>query len=200
MSDYRLSRRSVLRGLGVTMALPWLESMPVWGDAPSGSSRATSRRCGWRCSFAGNGFHSPEWWAQGEGHGLEAGQGAPAARRFREKVLFIRGLYNEEAGKGGHSQRADRQPALGLRPLAAAGRDPVRGQHGPGRRPAARPETKVPSLVLGCEPSIAAIHKKLLDDLQLAHLVELADHADAAGALPGPGVRPPVPRRGGEGR
>ena len=29
------TRRAVLRGLGVTMALPWLESLPVWGDAPA---------------------------------------------------------------------------------------------------------------------------------------------------------------------
>ena len=29
---YPLSRRTFLRGLGVTMALPWLESVPVWGD------------------------------------------------------------------------------------------------------------------------------------------------------------------------
>ena len=27
-----LSRRTFLRGVGVTMALPWLESIPVWGD------------------------------------------------------------------------------------------------------------------------------------------------------------------------
>ena len=27
----RISRRTVLRGVGVTMALPWLESLPAWG-------------------------------------------------------------------------------------------------------------------------------------------------------------------------
>ena len=30
-----LSRRTFLRGVGVTMALPWLESLPVWGDEPT---------------------------------------------------------------------------------------------------------------------------------------------------------------------
>ncbi len=60
-------------------------------------------------------------------------------------------------------------------------------------------QTKVPSLVLGCEQSIVGAAQRLLDDLQLAHLVELADDADAAGTLPGPGLRPPVPRRGGPG-
>jgi len=32
MNTYRLSRRTFLRGIGVTMALPWMESRPVWGD------------------------------------------------------------------------------------------------------------------------------------------------------------------------
>ena len=28
----QISRRTMLRGLGISMALPWLESIPVWGD------------------------------------------------------------------------------------------------------------------------------------------------------------------------
>ena len=35
MSIHRFSRRTMLRGLGVTMALPWLESINVWGDEPT---------------------------------------------------------------------------------------------------------------------------------------------------------------------
>jgi hypothetical protein len=32
MITYHLSRRTFLRGVGMTMALPWMESRPVWGD------------------------------------------------------------------------------------------------------------------------------------------------------------------------
>ena len=32
---FRISRRTFLRGVGVTMALPWLESIPVWGATPA---------------------------------------------------------------------------------------------------------------------------------------------------------------------
>ena len=32
MSAHFFSRRAFLRGVGVTMALPWMESLPVWGD------------------------------------------------------------------------------------------------------------------------------------------------------------------------
>ena len=40
------SRRRMLRGLGVTMALPWMESLRVWGDVRSDkkeSSQAPTR-------------------------------------------------------------------------------------------------------------------------------------------------------------
>jgi hypothetical protein len=36
------SRRAFLRGVGVTMALPWLKSLPVWGA----SSAAVSGEAG----------------------------------------------------------------------------------------------------------------------------------------------------------
>ena len=34
---FMLSRREWLRGTGVAVGLPWLESMPVWGQEPSKS-------------------------------------------------------------------------------------------------------------------------------------------------------------------
>ncbi len=33
-SKYSFTRRRMLRGLGASVALPWMESLPVWGDAP----------------------------------------------------------------------------------------------------------------------------------------------------------------------
>ena len=33
----------MLRGLGVTMALPWLESLPVWGDEPAKNKKSTTK-------------------------------------------------------------------------------------------------------------------------------------------------------------
>src|SRR5438094_443806 len=56
-----LSRRTFLRGVGVTMALPWLESVPVWGDdKPKNASSEPPVR--FAALFSGNGFHSKEWW------------------------------------------------------------------------------------------------------------------------------------------
>ena len=95
-----LCRRAFLRGVGVTMALPWLESVPVWGDdKPRNSSSEPPVR--FAVLFAGNGFHSREWWAKGEGKGMQVGKVLEPLHPFREKMLFLRGLYNEEALIGG---------------------------------------------------------------------------------------------------
>src|SRR5207244_11905630 len=94
---YPISRRAFLRGVGVTMALPWLESRSVWGDA-GGASQPPVRLA---VLFSGNGYHSREWWARGEGKAMELGKVLDPLRPFREKMNFIRGLYNAEALIGG---------------------------------------------------------------------------------------------------
>jgi hypothetical protein len=152
-----LSRRSFLRGVGVTMALPWLESVPVWGDdKPKHSSSDAPVR--FAVLFSGNGYHSKEWWAKGEGKSMQLGKVLDPLTPYREKMLFLRGLYNEEALIGGIHSCQTGNLLTGAH-LAPAGEiksgiscdqviaDQTKGQ------------TKVPSLVLGTEPSIAAIHK-----------------------------------------
>src|SRR5215813_8232653 len=96
------SRRAFLRGVGVTMALPWLESVPVWGDVRTSSAAGGSQPpVRLACLFAGNGFHSKEWWARGEGKAMQVGKVLAPLEPLREKLLFIRGLYNAEALIGG---------------------------------------------------------------------------------------------------
>ena len=69
-----LSRRAFLRGVGVTMALPWLESVPVWGaETVSGSSPAAPPRR-FAALFMGCGINSDHWWAKGAGEQMELGQ------------------------------------------------------------------------------------------------------------------------------
>lgn len=148
-----LSRRGFLRGVGVSMALPWLESLPVFGQ-----ERAAEPPVRFACLFAGNGFHSREWWARGEGAAMELGRVLESLRPFREKMNFIRGLYNAEALIGGiHScQTGNLLTGAHLAPGGEI-RSGVSCDQVIAQRVGA--QTKVPSLVLGCEPSIAAIHK-----------------------------------------
>ncbi len=151
-----LSRRTILRGIGVSMALPWLESLPAWGDDKSKNNAEPPVR--FACLFTGNGFHSSEWWAKGEGKDMQLGKVLESLTPHREKLNFIRGLYNAEALIGGiHScQTGNLLTGAHLAPggeiKSGISCDQVIAlRH--------RDQTKVPSLVLGCELPIAAIHK-----------------------------------------
>jgi len=65
MPDHQFSRRAFLRGIGVSMALPWMESFNVWGDTPAAETRPASEApVRLAVVFSGNGFHSREWWAK----------------------------------------------------------------------------------------------------------------------------------------
>ena len=156
---HRFSRRTWLRGAGVTMALPWMESLPVWGDEPSKSSQPGSEapvRVG--VLFAGNGFHAGHWWAKGSGSKMELGKVLEPVAEFREKMLFVGGLYNEQALKGNihSSQTGNVLSGASLAPggdiVSGTSFDQVIARHY-GR------STRVPSLVLGCERSNPGIHK-----------------------------------------
>src|SRR3954464_14217169 len=96
-TTHQLTRRAVLRGLGVTVALPWLESLPVWGDEPA-RGRSSEAPVRLAVLFAGNGFHGKEGWAKGEGRGMQLGGVLKPLEPFKERLLFVRGLYNAEAG------------------------------------------------------------------------------------------------------
>ena len=158
LTSHQFSRRAFLRGVGVTMALPWLESVRVWGDEPPGSKAASEAPVRLAVLFSGNGFHSKEWWAKGEGKQMELGKVLAPLHDYREKLVFVRGLFNAEARKGNiHSSQTGN--LLSGAPLASGGEirsgtsvDQLLAQTY-GR------STKVPSLVLGCEKSNPSVHK-----------------------------------------
>jgi hypothetical protein len=156
MSGPTITRRTMLRGLGVSMALPWMESLPAWAEGAAAAGAEPPVRLA--VLFSGNGFHAKEWWAKGAGKDMELGQVLAPLAGLREKMLFIRGLYNAEATKGNiHSSQTGN--LLSGAPLASGGEirsgtsvDQVLAQtYGRG--------TKVPSLVLGCERSNPSVHK-----------------------------------------
>ena len=83
--QYPLSRRSFLYGVGVSMALPWLESVRVWGDEKRSAVGGSQPPVRIACLFSGNGFHSKEWWAKGEGANMELGKVLQPLHPYREK-------------------------------------------------------------------------------------------------------------------
>jgi hypothetical protein len=104
------SRRHFLRGVGVALALPWLESMPWAGSSaaaaglPAGAAAAGAQaaakagpplRLG--IVFFSNGVEPTEWWAKGSGATMELGPAARPMLPHREDMVFIRGLFNQSA-------------------------------------------------------------------------------------------------------
>jgi hypothetical protein len=156
--SHPFDRRTFLRGLGVTMALPWMESLMVWGDEPRGRQQSSEAPVRLAVLFAGNGFHAKEWWAKESGSGLEFGQVLSPLNEFRDKTLFIKGLYNEQALKGNiHSSQTGN--LLSGAPLAPGG--DIRSGTSVDQWLAQTygRSTKVPSLVLGCEAGNPSVHK-----------------------------------------
>ncbi|MCO6454135.1 MAG: DUF1552 domain-containing protein [Pirellulaceae bacterium] len=140
------------------MALPWLESLPVWGEPAAATTADAEAPRRLAVLFAGNGFHKDHWWARGQGAAMELGKVLEPLGPFRDRLLFIRGLYNEEALKGNiHSSQTGN--LLSGAPLASGGEirsgtsfDQVLAQQAGGT-------TKLPSLVLACEKANPSVHK-----------------------------------------
>jgi hypothetical protein len=158
MTTHQLSRRTFLRGIGVSMALPWLESRNVWGDERSSGSKASEAPVRLCVTFSGNGFHSKEWWAKGEGDKMELGRVLQPLADFRSKLTFVRGLYHEEARKGNiHSSQTGNM--LSGAPIASGGEIRSGTSFDQLLAQTYGKSNKVPSLVLACEQSNPSVHK-----------------------------------------
>jgi hypothetical protein len=140
------------------MALPWMESLTALGEPAVAGASAAEPPVRLAVLFGGNGFHSKEWWAEGAGSSMKLGKVLEPVADFREKLLFVKGLYNEQARKGNiHSSQTGN--LLSGAPLASGGEirsgtsfdQHLAQTYGRG--------TKVPSLVLGCEKSNPSVHK-----------------------------------------
>src|SRR5688572_701863 len=86
------SRRSFLRGAaGAALTLPWLESLA----AREGEAATPPLR--FACLFFSNGVEPEHWWAKGRGQEMQIGPGLAPMQPHREDIVFLRGLFNEQA-------------------------------------------------------------------------------------------------------
>jgi hypothetical protein len=146
------SRRGFLRGAGVTLALPWMESAPLFASGlTAAKDSAPPLRLG--IVYFSNGVEPIHWWAKGAGAAMEIGQGLQPMTPHREDMVFIQGLYHPLA-------EASTSPHLGRMNLlsgAAVSLDPgeIRVGTSMDQILATRigGHTAVPSLVLGIEPN-----------------------------------------------
>lgn len=153
-----VSRRGFLRGGGgLALTLPWLESLPVRAE-DSGKLAAPKDRpvppVRFACVYFSNGVEPVHWWARGAGASMEVGPGLKPMEPFREDMVFLKGLFNEQAAR-------HKSPHLGRMAnlLSGAWVSTEQGEIRVGRTMdqvlAQRlgAQTAVPSLVLGIEPT-----------------------------------------------
>jgi hypothetical protein len=155
--SHTISRRTLLKGVGVTMALPWLESVPFFAS-DSTSSTATAAPKRFAFLFMGNGISPPHWSAKGSGADMELSKSLQPLAALRSRLNVITGLFNKAAtGVGIHPGQtgnilsgARLQKGAVLRGGVSA--DQVMARH-------VGEETAQPSLVLGCEQPITGYHE-----------------------------------------
>ena len=95
----KISRRTVLRGAGVTMALPWLESLSAFADTPLAS--AFPKR--FAVLFMGNGINEDHWGSEGNGAAMKLSKSLSPLEPLKHKINVINGLFNKKAtGQGIH--------------------------------------------------------------------------------------------------
>jgi hypothetical protein len=96
----KVSRRTVLRGVGCAMALPWLESLPAWASPAAAAGEFPKR---FAVLFMGNGINGNHWWAKGSGAELKLGKSLAPLEPLKGKINVINGLFNKPAvGMGIH--------------------------------------------------------------------------------------------------
>jgi Protein of unknown function (DUF1552) len=165
----KVSRRTFLRGVGVTMALPLLESIPAWGAATSAPSVANPFPRRLAAIFMGNGINSQHWWAKGAGTEMELGRTLEPLAPFRNKLNVISGLFNKPAvGVGIHPGQTGN--ILSGMPLMKGA--VLRGGISMDQVIAnsVGQETMQPSLVLGCEQPITGYHESNFSMAYSSHI------------------------------
>jgi hypothetical protein len=167
----------VLRGAGVAMSLPWLESLCAWGDElPAGSGGAPKR---FAALFMGNGINPNHWWAKGGGAEMELSQTLEPLAPFKNKLNVVTGLFNKQAtGVGIHpGQTGNILSGAALQKGAVlkggVSMDQVLADHFQEQTPQA-------SLVLGCEQPITGYHET---NFSMAYSSHISWH-DASSPVP----------------
>jgi hypothetical protein len=168
----------MLQGAGVAMALPWLESLPVWGDEPSGDS-TTRLPKRFATLFMGNGISPKNWGAQGAGVDMELSKTLAPLEKFKTRLNVITGLFNKHAtGVGIHpGQTGNILSGAALQKGAVlkggVSMDQVLAN-------ALQEETPQASLVLGCEQPITGYHETNFSMAYSSHI----SWQDAASPVP----------------
>jgi hypothetical protein len=164
MIGKRISRRTVLRGLGVSVALPWLDAMApaissVAGAATTAAKAAAPTRMGF--FFLPNGMWMPNFTPAAVGALTELPASLAAFKAIKDDMLVMSGLTLDGAfahgdGGGDHARSAAAY-LTGAHPVKTAGKDIKAGvsvDQAAAEKIGGR--TRMPSLELGLDKGTLA--------------------------------------------
>lgn len=145
-----VSRRTMLRGAGAALALPWLEAFG--GAAPPVRLAYL---------FVPNGIHMPDWTPASEGAAFSLPFVLQPLAPHRERLLLLSGLAHDKArangdGPGDHARSAAAF-LTGAQPVKTDGsgiRAGVSADQAAARRVGNR--TRLPSIEIGCEAGLVS--------------------------------------------
>ena len=155
-----LSRRTLLKGTGVAMGLPWLESMAN-AAAPPPQRFAVL--------FMGTGISPGRWWAKGAGAQLELGESLAPLEPLKAKLNVIDGLFNKAAtGQGIHpAMTGNMLSGVPIRKgsIIQGGItvDQIIANH-------IGQDTPQPSMVLACERAMTGFHETNFSNAYSSHI------------------------------
>jgi hypothetical protein len=156
--EHAFSRRRFLRGTGVVMALPWLESVSVWGNEPGSTSKVQPYPKRFAALFMANGVNKHHFWSKQGEQGLTLGKSLEPLAPFKKKLNYISGLFNKNAtGVGIHpGQTGNLLSGAALKKGSELrgdiSMDQVLANH-------IGLQTVQPSMVLGCEQPVTGYHE-----------------------------------------
>src|SRR5437763_12940634 len=90
----RHTRRVFLKGAGVVMTLPWLESLPVWGATTPDAKGPSAVPKRFVVQFMGCGVNPEKWSAKGEGAAMELSPSLEPLAPFKTMPNVINGLFS----------------------------------------------------------------------------------------------------------
>ena len=128
----QLSRRRFLRGLGISLGLPFLESVAPLREAiaATASKAATTHSGGplrMACLYVPNGVNLARWQATGEGSGYQLGETMAPLAGLKEHFQIFSGFEQRlgwaNGDGGGDHARANATILTGARPKKTSGSD-----------------------------------------------------------------------------
>ncbi len=101
-SSKPVTRRTILRGAGVALSLPWLESVAA-GEPVKGGDRLSAPPLRLACLFVPNGVRPDYWTPPGDGEDFEITPHLKPVEALKSEFILIENLWNKNTvGRNGH--------------------------------------------------------------------------------------------------